>query len=331
MYIFLNAVREDKPGIKWQELFEKYWPFYEKWYLSEGLRNRPGFTTSFGKLKKYMPELIPVYEKLLALTGNKDTPARFLSMYCPPKYLSACSQLAWAKEPYALVRNYDYDAHKFEGAFLYTNWLQPVIAMSDCIWGVLDGINQSGLSISLAFGGRKVTGDGFGIPIILRYILETCSTTAEAVNVLQRVPSHMAYNVTAIDALGNYTTVYVSPDRSPVVTGLPYGTNHQLLIDWEDYAAATYTRERQFYLETCIANPDEDLDGIISRFLEKPLFNTKYEKGFGTLYTSVYLPQQKKMQLIWPKNSWTQSFDDFTEQKIVVNATPPGAKGSLVK
>ena len=331
MYIYLKSVREDKPGEKWQKLFQKYWPFYYKWFISEGLTNRPGYTTSRNKLHKFMPELLGLYDNLIELAGGSDVASRFLSMYNPPKYLSACSQLVWDKEPLALIRNYDYDLHKFEGALLYTNWLQPVIAVSDCIWGVLDGMNHAGLSISLAFGGRRIIGEGFGIPLILRYILETCTTTEEAIRVLQRVPSHMAYNVTVLDVNGNYTTVYLSPDRSPVVTSLPFGTNHQILIDWEDYAAATYTRERQYFLERCLADSGKGLLDIQKHFMEAPLFNTQYEKGFGTLYTSMYFPEKKSMQLLWPRKSMTQSFEYFEEKRVAVNITRYGSKGSMVK
>jgi len=331
MYIYLKAVKEEKPGAKWQKLFEKYWPFYHKWFIREGLTKRTGYTTSRNKLKKHMPELLGIYEQLSDLAGGGDIASRFLSMYNPPQYLNACSQLVWDKTPLALIRNYDYDLRKFEGALLYTNWLQPVIAMSDCVWGALDGMNYSGLSISLAFGGRRIVGEGFGIPIILRYILETCSTASEAIKVLQRIPSHMAYNVTVLDSNGNYATVYLSPDRSPVVTELPFGTNHQVLIDWEDYASATYTRERQYFLESCLANKNESLDSIKKYFLEAPLFNTQYEKGFGTLYTSIYYPHKKSMQLIWQKRSLEQSFENFTEKRVAINTLKPGTKGSLVK
>ena len=41
-------------------------------------------------------------------------------------------------------------------------------------------MNDDGLAVSLTFGGRRVLGDGFGIPIVLRYLLETCGTVEEA-------------------------------------------------------------------------------------------------------------------------------------------------------
>jgi predicted choloylglycine hydrolase len=50
---------------------------------------------------------------------------------------------------------------------------REVIAMGDGLWGVLDGINEDGLAVSLTFGGRRVLGDGFGIPLIMRYVMET--------------------------------------------------------------------------------------------------------------------------------------------------------------
>ena len=59
-------------------------------------------------------------------------------------------------------------------SILHTRWVRAVIGSSDCAWGLLDGINDAGLAVSLAFGGRKVVGSGFGVPLVVRYLLETC-------------------------------------------------------------------------------------------------------------------------------------------------------------
>ncbi len=75
-----------------------------------------------------------------------------------------------------LVRNYDYHPALWDGVLLSSSWTgRRVIAMLDSLWGVLDGINEDGLAVSLAFGGRQVVGEGFGMPLILRYVLETCA------------------------------------------------------------------------------------------------------------------------------------------------------------
>ena len=36
---------------------------------------------------------------------------------------------------------------------------------------------------------RTACGDGFGIPLVLRYVLETAQDTASAIAILQRVPT----------------------------------------------------------------------------------------------------------------------------------------------
>ena len=76
-----------------------------------------------------------------------------------------------------LVRNYDYPASRLEGIVYLTEWSgRRVLGMSDCLWGLLDGVNDAGLAVSLTFGGRRDVGDGFGIPIVVRYLLEICDT-----------------------------------------------------------------------------------------------------------------------------------------------------------
>ena len=136
--------------------------------------------------------------------GGLDLQARFLALYRPPAYLTGCSQVVWPGEEPMLVRNYDYSPALCEGLILLSRWNgRAVLAMVDCLWGVLDGINDAGLAVSLTFGGRKVVGDGFGIPIVLRYILEFCDTAEQAGEVhASRVPVHMSYNVTAVDRRG---------------------------------------------------------------------------------------------------------------------------------
>jgi predicted choloylglycine hydrolase len=71
--------------------------------------------------------------------------------------------------------------------------------MSDCLWGLLDGINDAGLAVSVTFGGRAVSGDGFAIPLVLRYVLEVCDSVQDACEILARVPVHASQNVTLFD------------------------------------------------------------------------------------------------------------------------------------
>lgn len=310
----LTSIYEDQPGAKWQRLFERHWPQYKAWFLSEGQQARPGYVTSSKRLRTCMPELLPIYERLAELAGGGDIAARFLSFYRPPPYLLGCSQAVWPGRQPALIRNYDYSPQLFEWALLRTSWLRPVIAISDCLWGVLDGMNDAGLAASLAFGGSKATGDGFGVPLVLRYILETCDDVGEACEVLRRVAVHMAYNITLLDRSGAYITVYLSPGRKPRFVHCEVTTNHQDRIEWSAYARMSASIERRTFLENRLANSMRGRAGFINCFLHPPIFRTRYERAFGTLYTAAYLPDERAVEYRWPNTATLrQSFGAFRE------------------
>lgn len=308
-----EAIAEARPGNVWRRHFERHWEGYRAWFLSQGDAARPSYLESHTRFKACMPELLPTYEHLVELAGGGDIAARLLSLYRPPPYLTGCSQAVWTEgEEPILVRNYDYHPHLLEGTLLRSEWTgSPVVAMLDCLWGVLDGMNASGLVVSLAFGGRTQVGDGFGIPVVLRHVLETCDNTEEAVEVLKRVPAHMAYNVTVLDQAGRFKTVYLSPDRTPVVRQFPVATNHQGRVEWLEHAHATATLERERFLFSRFVDTDETASGFIDSFLEPPLLSRSYSRGYGTLYTAVYWPRRGCMELRWPGQTWQQSLGTF--------------------
>ena len=218
------------------------------------------------------------------------------------------------------MRNYDYSPKLWEAVLLHTAWNgRRVIAMSDCMWGVLDGINESGLSVSLAFGGRRVVGEGFGMPLILRYILEFCDSADDAVHILSRVPSHMAYNVTVLDGSGNHNTVFVSPDRPALVSRRQLATNHQHQIEWDEHARATATLDRAHFLTLRLDDDHETADRFVSRFLLPPLYQTNFKSGWGTLYTAVYRPLDRAMSVQWPHYSLSEQIDRFTETTLSIS------------
>lgn len=312
--LVFEAVAEDKPGSKWQALFRRLWPAYERWFLSAGEKARPRYLTSVRKLRKHMPELLPLYERLDELAGGGDLTARFLSQYCPPTYVHGCSQVVWSGDNPRLVRNYDYHPQLCEAIILKTAWNgKQVIAMSDCLWGVLDGINEDGLAVSLSFGGRRAVGEGFSVPLVLRYILEFCATTADAVSVLERVPVHMSYNVTVVDRSGKFVTAYLRPDQKPVIRAVPYAANHQDEIEWIQHARATATLEREHTLYTQLQNSAGNADDLVRAFLSPPLYSTAFDRGYGTLYTAVYEPLKAEATYLWPQQSWTLSMQHFEE------------------
>ncbi|MFP5346070.1 MAG: C45 family autoproteolytic acyltransferase/hydrolase [Actinomycetes bacterium] len=299
-----------------EDLFDESWPAWRSWYLREGDRARPSLAECRRQLTRHMPELMPVWERLSQrVRPGDDLAARFLSQYRPPALTSACSNLA-LPEP-ALLRNYDYDPDLFDSLVTRTDYLRPVVGTSDQFWGLLDGVNDAGLAASFTFGGREAEGDGFGVPLVIRYLLETCENVHEAASVLRRIPVHVPYNVTVVDAAGNHATVFVGPDRDAGVTASRVTTNHQESVDWPEHAARIGSVTRLSRLSDLVADTP-DHEAAATCMLSSPMRAERYDIGFGTLYTAVMLPVEHVVEYRWPGSTWRLSCDAFEEGTHVV-------------
>lgn len=318
----VRVLHEAQPGERWQSYFREFQPAYERWFLAEGERRRPTYLTSRRMIRKHMPELVPVYDQLVELAGGGDRAARLLGLYCPTPYVSGCSQAVWTGREPLLVRNYDYAPRLWEATIWHTRWLgRRVMCSSDCLWGALDGINEAGLAVALSFGGRRPLGEGFGIPLILRYILQVCDDTPHAMAVLQRLPVNMCYNVTVVDRDGRYLTAWLSPDREPIIRSWPICTNHQETNDWPEYVARAGSVEREKYLAARLGDPRETADSLVGAFLQPPLFQSNYRGSYGTLYTAVYRPWSKSATYLWPTQSIHQGLDTPHEEERWISYT----------
>ncbi|MEP7382983.1 MAG: C45 family peptidase [Gemmatimonadota bacterium] len=259
-------MQEAQPGPRWREHWHRLEAGYRAWFEREGDAARPTYLASRRALRTYLPELLPTYERLVEIAGGSDSAARLLSLWCPTPYLTGCSQAIRFGEPNILVRNYDYQPLIWDAVQMATCWSgRRVVGMIDSLWGVLDGINEDGLVVSLAFGGRPIVGEGFGMPLILRYVLETCRDVDEGVAALVRVPTHMSYNVTLLDARGAFQTLFLAPDRAPVVTHRTFATNHQRTVEWDAFAHATASVDRARHLRARLSDPEESATRFVER------------------------------------------------------------------
>jgi predicted choloylglycine hydrolase len=317
-----DAIREGAPGNGWRETLERFWPAYRSWFLRHG--GDAGETATRrarARLRGAMPELFPTYERLVQLAGGDPIAERFLTLYDPPPFLSGCSQTVWRiGERRALIRNYDFAPDLAECRIVHTRWRSKrVMGASECLWGLNDGMNDSGLAVSLTYGGSRAVGPGFGIPLILRYILEVCEDVGQALDVLRRVPSHMAYNVTLLDATGEFRTVHLHPHRPLVVSRDPCATNHQGHVEDARYAAWSLTRERFRFLRNATRTPCETLEEALGLFHRHPLHQDRYHEHFGTLYTVAYDPVERAATFAWPgQEPWVLSIDGFRADGRIV-------------
>jgi len=162
--------------------------------------------------------------------------------------------------------------------------------------------------IHYALNAGTPTQPGFGIPMVLRYLLQVCTTTADAVEVLRHIPVHVPYNVTILDSSGVAVTVYVGPDRSATVAsktpGIVATTNHQEQVDWPEHALLTRSADRAHALVRVLAGPRTESD-MVEAMLRPPMYSAGFLAGFGTLYTAVLDPRHRSLAYHWPSTSWS--------------------------
>ena len=308
-------------------VFARAWPAYRSWFLRDGEEARPSYLTAVRQLQRHMPELVPTYERLVDAVGGGDLEARFLSHWCPPPLFVACSMATWTRDARLLVRNYDFPPALCDTTVMRSSWNgTEVLAMSDCVWGALDGVNGHGLSVAISFGGRKVVGPGFGIGLVVRYLLEVCPDVPAALQVLARVPVAMAYNVALVDAAGASAVVFVSPDRAMRVAPGSTAANRQGATEWPAHAEFCRTEEREDVLACAVADPAMTAHGLIDTFLTAPVYRPTQESTWGTVYTAVYDSDARALTLRWPDAAWTLELDGFQPGALVrrsLVALPP--------
>jgi predicted choloylglycine hydrolase len=311
--LHLRALDTRDPGAL-KGVFDEYWPAYRRWFERPEPRPRASLAQSRRALAEHMPELLPVWEDLVQeLDPTDDVAARFLSEWDPPPLTSNCSQAVLRDG--RLVRNYDYDPALFDAVVLRSHWLRPVIGTADQVWGLLDGMNDAGLIVSFTFGGRPDVGVGFGIPLVVRYVLETCTTTRQATDVLRRIPIHVAYNVTVTDASGDSATVFVGPSRPVRVTSHRATTNHQEQVDWPEHATRFLSVERLDELERAVESGDD----VVDVMLRPPMRADRFADGFVTLFTAEYDRRVLEVTYHWPGQRWTQPLDGPLDRTISVD------------
>jgi predicted choloylglycine hydrolase len=278
-----------------------------------------------------MPELVGTYEQLVASTGNDDTAAAMLTLWNPPPFIVACSQAVVADtssgEP-VLVRNYDYDPRLFEATVYRTRWTsRRVLGTGDCLWGLVDGINDSGLAVSLTFGGRREIGSGFGVPLVIRYVLEVCDDVAAGIEVLRRLPHQLSYNVTLCDHSGTVATVYIAPDRPARVTGERETTNHPETVEWPEHAAWVQSVERLDRLRE-MESESVTSDALIAAMLAPPFLARQWDEGFATLYTAAYRPATGTLEYHWPEATTALSLAEPLPEVFEVELGEEGINSS---
>jgi hypothetical protein len=121
----------------------------------------------------------------------------------------------------------------------------------------------------------------------------------------------MKYHVSLLDAAGNQGRVTLTPNAPAAFVAASEATNHDEALEWPEHARATHSVERLGIMNKALADASEDARSFLNRFLRPPLFQLAYRRGFGTLYTALYRPSGRSLELIWPDAVWKLGMGSF--------------------
>lgn len=305
-----SAFDEERPGDKWRVHFLASRDKWAKWLASSEAGGQPCHAACRDAISTHMPELLATHDRMVALFDGDPIVGGQISYWGAPPLFSGCSVLAHAGPPATLLRSYDFTEDFFDALISRSNWTgKRVVAMCEGAGGCLDGINEDGLAAALTFGGRIAHGIGFAIPMIVRYLLETCETVEQAIETLCRLPSAGVQNVIVQDRSGASAVVYLRPDGPAGVSREAMVTNHQ-----ETAPSGPAEASGSVNRKACLAGLRDVAPQAAARaFLKPPLHHNAFRHWFGTLYTALYEPASGTARYLWKDGMWEQSIERFEE------------------
>jgi predicted choloylglycine hydrolase len=197
-------------------------------------------------------------------------------------------------------RNYDFQPRHYGARFaaVAPSGSHASIGASELLTGRLDGMNQHGLAIGLHMVRMRPRLPGFSCVLIVRMVLDQCSSTAEAVALLRALPHAMQYNYSLMDAQGVAAVVEAVPGCVAVRSGAWLAcTNHfQSALLRPLNRRAAHSQARLPPLEAFAARglPAAAMFTALNRSTS-PAFHHGYRRGAGTLHTMVAEPARGRM------------------------------------
>lgn len=242
----------------------------------------------------FAPQLLEELEGMAqGLNLSFPKVASLFSGYDVPKTEAMGCSAIITKDYY--VRNYDFTPDLYDGIF---SLVQPEGTFASAGYnlqgmGRHDGVNQKGLVIGLHFVSNNDYTVGISPWISIRMVLDSCSTTEEAIEMLKEIPHSACYNFSIGDKNGSLAVVEASPLNVNIrrEESLMSCENHFRTIEMKNQNRVSIdgSMKREQYLkgfkEKAITHEE-----MFEQFKEttSPLFFSDYDNLFGTLHTFSY-------------------------------------------
>lgn len=249
----------------------------------------------------FAPHLLEELEGLsqgLEISLNKA--ASLFSGYDVPKTEAMGCSAIITKDYY--VRNYDFSPALYDGVFslVQSDRAFATAGYNLQIIGRHDGVNQEGLVAGLHFVSNNDHTRGVSPWTSIRMVLDSCSTTDDAINMLEEIPHSACYNFSLGDKKGNIAEVEVSPGKVIVRRGqsLLSCVNHFQtdLLKNKNRSSIEGSVQRNNYL---LSFKDKNIthSEMFDNFndITSAVFFTDYDNLFGTLHTFSYSHQDSRI------------------------------------
>lgn len=172
--------------------------------------------------EKFFPKIL---DEIKGIADGQGLPVETLqtmlfSMYCF-EFDNRCTCLAFSTEDEIVFgRNSDFLVSLEK---LYMNCIYHLTgsysfnANTTAYVQMEDGVNECGFAAGLTFVYPWIRKPGLNAGMLIRYLLEKCKTTEEAIAELHRLPIASAQTITMADKLGNIAVVECNPEKIVVI------------------------------------------------------------------------------------------------------------------
>ena len=176
--------------------------------------------------QKFFPELL---EEIQGVADGQQLPVNTLetilfNIYCV-RFDNRCTCFAFHSENEIIFgRNSDFlvSIEKLNMNCLYT--LAGSYAFNGNTTAYIeieDGVNEFGLAAGLCFVYPKQIKPGFNAGMLIRYILEKCKTTSEAIIAMRSLPIASSQTITLADPTGDIAVIECNPEKFVVLRPEP--------------------------------------------------------------------------------------------------------------
>lgn len=167
-----------------------------------------------------------------------------------------------------------------------------------------DGVNEHGLAVALTFIYPTKIAAGLNAGMLVRYLLEKCQTTSQAIQALQKLPIASAQTITLADKNGDIAIVECNCDKVIVrkpENGFLFTTNHFVSPEMATYQYQgeddCYSHQRYQTMLSAFENHTLSFSFTMDLLSGKKGFLCQYDrkKGMDTIWSCIYDLTERKI------------------------------------